>query len=303
MRTYFLTACAALALAAAARADEPIRTLLLTGHNNHNWQYTSRVHADTLRATGRFDVTIADDPAKALTVKPESGRPWQLFVLDYNDSQAAKRWGDAAEKSFVRQVGEGTGVVAIHAANNAFAGWKEYEQMLGLMWREGTGHGEFHSFTVTTVDAADPIMAGLADAFETTDELYHRLVNPQGARYKLLAQAMSSKQSGGTGANEPMALTLEFGKGRIFATPLGHVWNGSDAQKTSVTNPGFRALLCRGAEWAATGTATLPAQWRPVAADAAANTLTEEEKADGWTLLFDGKTAANWRGYKKSDFP
>lgn len=47
-----------------------------------------------------------------------------------------------------------------------------------------------------------------------------------------------------------MAFTLQFGKGRIFAAPLGHVWNGSGSQKTSVTNPNFRVLLCRGAEWA-----------------------------------------------------
>lgn len=33
------------------------------------------------------------------------------------------------------------------------------------------------------------------------------------------------------------------------------------------------------------------------------NTLTEEEKADGWMLLFDGSTPDGWRGYKKESFP
>jgi hypothetical protein len=35
----------------------------------------------------------------------------------------------------------------------------------------------------------------------------------------------------------------------------------------------------------------------------AANTLTAQEKAAGWRLLFDGRTTAGWRGYKKSDMP
>jgi hypothetical protein len=33
------------------------------------------------------------------------------------------------------------------------------------------------------------------------------------------------------------------------------------------------------------------------------NTLTTEEKAAGWKLLFDGKTTAGWRAIGKSEFP
>ncbi len=36
---------------------------------------------------------------------------------------------------------------------------------------------------------------------------------------------------------------------------------------------------------------------------AAPNTLTEQEKAEGWILMFDGKTTENWREYDAEDFP
>src|SRR5688572_17524618 len=38
-------------------------------------------------------------------------------------------------------------------------------------------------------------------------------------------------------------------------------------------------------------------------AQAAPNTLTAEEKAAGWRLLFDGKTTAGWRAYGADTMP
>lgn len=35
----------------------------------------------------------------------------------------------------------------------------------------------------------------------------------------------------------------------------------------------------------------------------APNTLTAKEAAEGWILLFDGKTTEGWRGFKKTAFP
>jgi type 1 glutamine amidotransferase len=312
IRALSIVACAC-AGSVAAFADEPpaspirpgpIQTLLITGHNNHNWQYTSRVHKETLEGTGRFQVDITEDPAA--TLADGAGlKKYQLFVLDYNDYHAAKRWGEpggAAEKNFAAAVQSGTGVCAIHSADNAFKGWKEYEQMLGLMWREGTGHAAFHAFDVQIVDKDHPITKGMSDFKARPDELYHKLVNSQKTSPHVLMQAMDDVKDGSQ-QMEPMAFTLEYGKGRIFATPLGHVWTNDQKSKQTVVEGQFRALVARGAEWAATGAVTLGPMWKDIRTH---NTLSGDELMTGWKTLFDGtkqSVDANFRGYKQEKLP
>src|SRR5688572_6382195 len=80
---------AAAASAGRASKNEPIPTLLVTGQNNHNWRYTSRVHGETLDATGRFAVEMADDP-RAVLADASRVKRYALFVLDYN----GPRWGE-----------------------------------------------------------------------------------------------------------------------------------------------------------------------------------------------------------------
>ena len=41
----------------------------------------------------------------------------------------------------------------------------------------------------------------------------------------------------------------------------------------------------------------------PASAQGSLNTLTPAERAEGWRLLFDGKTTAGWRGWKMDSLP
>jgi Domain of Unknown Function (DUF1080) len=53
----------------------------------------------------------------------------------------------------------------------------------------------------------------------------------------------------------------------------------------------------------ATNQAAGPGPGASATAAAEPNTLTAEEKAAGWQLLFDGKTTTGWHGYQKTTFP
>jgi type 1 glutamine amidotransferase len=227
-----------------------IKTLLLTGANNHDWARSAPFCKALLEKTGRFSVDLTETPASVLADTAKLAE-YQLLFLDYNGPD----WGEAARANFEAAVQAGAGVVVLHAADNAFPGWIEYEKMVALMWREGTGHGAFHEFEVKVVDKDHPITRGLKD-FQTWDELYHRLVHMHNAPYHVLATAYSDPATGGTGNDEPMMVAQEYGKGRIFHQVLGHVWAGepkpfSGSSMVAFDNPGFQESLIAGAEWAA----------------------------------------------------
>ena len=229
-----------------------IRTLLLSGANNHDWTRSTPFVRDLLNGSGTFDVTVTEDPSATLE-DAEGLEGYDLIFSDYN----GPAWSDAAKAHFVAAVAGGTGLVILHAADNAFEGWVEYETMVALLWREGTGHGSYHEFEVTIVDHDHPVTRGLAD-FRLWDELYHRLVHMHDAPCHVLATAYSDPETGGTGNHEPMMTVQQYGDGRVYHHVLGHVWPGDPEGNPTCSmmtfeNPDFQKALLRGCEWAATG--------------------------------------------------
>jgi len=234
-----------------------IATLLLSGANNHDWRRSTPFFRDLLAGSGRFEVTVTEDPSSSLE-DAAALQEYDLIVSDYN----GPAWSDAARADFEAAVSGGTGLVIIHAADNAFRGWVEYEKMVGLLWREGTGHGHFHEFPVTIVDTDHPITRGLED-FRVWDELYHRLVHMHDVPYHVLATAYSDPERKGTGNDEPVMVLTKYGKGNVYHHVLGHIWKGDpEANKgcsyIALENDGARRALLRGCEWVATGEVTLP---------------------------------------------
>jgi len=291
MKSTALLLCLTLfATAPTHAAGDKITALLLTGENNHDWEWSHVSLKEMLERSGRFEVDVTLEPDVTLEDAARIAK-YDVFVLDYNGA----RWGEPAETNFLEAVRAGTGVSVIHASNNAFRGWVEYEELVCLLWREGTGHGRFHEFQVEIQDRAHPITATLPTLLKHPDELYHRLVHMHDSPHRVLATALAAKDTGGTGEHEPMIIVSKFGEGRVFHTPLGHVWRGREETHASHLDPQFQNVVLRGTEWAATGVVT--------DGDSEPNALTAEEEAKGWQLLFDGETTEGWRGFKREAFP
>jgi len=255
-------------------APAKLKVLIVDGQNNHHWEQTTPVLKQILIETGRFDVDVATSPPKG---EPMDGfRPpfskYDVVVMNYNGDD----WPQATRDDFVKYVSSGGGLVIYHAADNSFPDWKEYNEMIGIggwkgrdeksgpmvRWRDGKMvldttpgragmHGPQHPFQIVARDPNHPIMAGLPKKWmHSPDELYSKLRGPA-KNIDVLATAYSDPAGkNGTGENEPMLLTIRYGKGRIFHTALGH-----DVDQLRCV--GFITTFVRGTEWAATGKVTL----------------------------------------------
>lgn len=250
LRAFVVTALLLGALPASA--EGPIRVLLLGGLNTHEGQHaqeegaSSRLIAGILEETGRFAVDVIVDPN---TLSAETLAPYRVVVDNWSSYPEPEcSWNPEAQGALVAWVRAGGGFVPIHAVVANFPLWRDFREMLGVTWDEGTAnHAAIHTFGVQMADDRHPVTRGLG-AFEITDELYQNLT--LGSKARPLALAYSAPESGGTGREEPVAVANDFGRGRCFAMILGH-----DAR--AMDSDGWRLLLARGTEWSATGRVTV----------------------------------------------
>lgn len=299
-------------------APTKLKALILDGQNNHYvWPKTTMMMKDYLEETNLFEVDIHRMDSVWLGIKYNESRPepYTSFIEKYpldstkygvshqpiqssnfsidfekydviisNLGADSPLWPETTRTNFEKYIANGGGLVVVHAANNAWGEWNEFNKMIALgAWGgrdESTGpyvyynnsgelvhddaegvcgsHGPEYEFPVTTRAPEHPIMKGLPTTWmHTQDELYERMRGPF-ENATILATAFADVERNappwnpevkGLGQNVPMLMAIDYGKGRVFHTTLGHF-------DYSMECVGFITTLQRGTEWAATGKVT-----------------------------------------------
>ena len=299
-----------------SNSSKKLKALIIDGENNHGiWPKTTMMMKDYLEQTNLFEVDInrtaylwqgphfdesigLKDIKELLTMYPltdnkstsvEEPKADPDFSPDFkkydvvisNMGWKSSNWSAATKSNFEKYMAEGGGLVVIHAANNAWADWEEFNKMIGVGgWggrdvgsgsfifyddknalqkkevNESCGsHGPQMEFVMQTRAMNHPIMNGLPTMWlHAKDELYDRMCGPA-ENMTVLATAYSdveengppwNKKVKGSGRHEPILSTINYREGRIFHTTMGHM-------DYSMECVGFITTFQRGAEWAASG--------------------------------------------------
>ena len=260
MRTLLATLSILVLASAAAVGEEELsaKVLIITGDHGHRWKESTPVLKDILTKAGhKVDVTATP----RLDLTPEKLEKYDVLLFNYKDTRRGAKanpdsvWTDANKKAFAGAVKAGNGLVVYHHASSAFTDGSEFgnefEKLSAGGWRRQGFHGKMHLFTVTA-QKEHPITKGIKSFEHGRDELYQNSLITKGSEILVTAFSDESKDPRNTGKDEPMVWINSYGKGRVVQNALGH-------DVTAMKGAGFRTLLVRCVEWAASGKTSYPA--------------------------------------------
>ncbi|TXE11779.1 ThuA domain-containing protein [Seonamhaeicola algicola] len=295
-RLFLLILLVTISTACNAVHKKKIKVLIIDGQNNHAvWPKSTIMMRQYLEETGLFKVDIertkflwkSTREAKYLPlanagegVETEKAKTDPDFIPNFskydvvisNFGWRTAPWPEETKKAFESYLKNGGGFVTVHAADNCFPEWKEYNKAIGIGgWDRnkkhgpylyvnevgkvvkdtvsdgyGGAHGKAEEFLVSMYNTKHPITKGIPKTWmHAFDECYALLRGPA-ENVTILGTAVSSKSN----RAEPMLMTINYHKGRVFHTTLGHDTKAFECV-------GFITTLLRGTEWAATGKVTI----------------------------------------------
>jgi type 1 glutamine amidotransferase len=219
-----------------AEKNQTVDVLIVTGidHPAHKWRQTAPVLAEVLKKDPRMQVRVVEDPH---FLDSSALHRYDVVVLHFMNWEKPSP-GAKARANLREFVDGGKGLFVVHFACGAFQDWPEFRNLAGRVWDpKARAHDPRGPFRVSITNAEHPITRAM-QSFETDDELYTCLTGER--PIEVLATARSKVD----GKEYPMAFVLNYGKGRVFHSLLGH-------DVKAINNPNVAELFRRGCAWAA----------------------------------------------------
>jgi type 1 glutamine amidotransferase len=278
-----------------------IQVLIIDGQNNHSvWPKSTMMMKQYLEETEKFTVDIVRtkytwratkesaylplagvgerEDMEEPTYDPDFAPEFRNYdVVISNLGNHAADWPEKTQKAFEKYMKNGGGFVSVHAADNSFRDWVEYNKMIGIGgWGGrkpdagpyiyytnegelvsdpsdgGTGkHGNRAEFPVTLRVKDHPITKGMPEVWMSAVDECYALMRGPAENMTILATGKDLTEKAPTDRHEPVMMVLEYGEGRIFHTTMGHA-------DYSFEGVGFIISFLRGVEWVATGKVSIP---------------------------------------------
>ncbi len=269
-----LAGVAGRAIAAAPAGSAPVRVLIIDGFSNHDWKTTTERVKEILQRDGGFETAVSTSPG--WTASPEAIAAWSpplehvdVVLMNCNDLGHPVHWSASVQRALEAFVAGGGGLYALHSANNSFEHWPEYNRMIGLGWRskdfgpalevdesahviripagqgEKTSHGKRVDALVQRL-GDDPIHRGLPAAWRAADTEVYTYVRGPAENVEVLTYSRDNKYNLGF----PVEWVVHYGKGRVYSSSLGHLWQG-DIDPPAFRCVAFQTILVRALRWLA----------------------------------------------------
>lgn len=220
----------------------------------HVEQPAAQVFFDPVRAEPYDAFVLYDMAGKAFSSKPDGS----MEMTNLEPSVALK-------KGMRALLEKGKGMVFLHHAMGSWVNWPEYHEVVGgaADWQHpldvrgkaypNSGYRGGTQQHLSVVDKTHPVVKGLGEGFDITDETFlfpvfessvHPLLTTNFKRIDSNFEALYAK-----GWRHPEGGSLSAWYKTAENSPIVYIEGGHDA--TAWTNPGYRTLLSNAIGWVA----------------------------------------------------
>ncbi len=227
-----------------AGTQKPIRLLILSGADKRERKQTTPVLERMFANSGYFEVSVTEQPD---TLSYQILSKYDVVVSNRSSRpENSSSWTGHAKKRLLKYVEKGGGLVFFQASSSINK-WEEFKHKSTPARIDSTSHEINNPVKVEISGHDHSITCGISN-FYIFDELWPEVELNE--NFDILGYGVHDMVSEEGNGKRPVIFVSNYGQGRVFHTILGN-------SMCAMRNTGFKSLILRATEWAATSKVTL----------------------------------------------